>query len=229
MKKIALVVLLAVVGSAAYGQTQVLSRNAVGYVKITVRSNSLFVARNDFNGLTSALAISNAIGDQLPPNSQILLWNKSIQSWRPPIIKTAFGWGSAGSNVLSRGDSFFIKLPKSVPSNSYQVFFMGEVPDRNTTEGTGTTFNIFPGLNLNADSYPVSRKWTSTVMSAKLPPNSQILVWNETNQSYNAPIIKTAFGWGTSGNALTIDPGVGYWIRATGTVSFSETKPYTWP
>lgn len=232
MRKALLIALcICVVGSLAYGQTSnVLSRNAVGYVKVTVRSNTMFVARNDFETLgTAPLAISNAIGDQLPLNAQIILWNKSGQAWKPAITKTAFGWGSGGTNPLPRGDAFFIRLPSSVPSNAYQVYFMGEVPDRTKSTGTGTTFNVYPGLNLMADPYPVSRKWTTTVMSAALPVNSQLLIWNETNQSYNAAITKTAFGWGASGNALTLEPGVGFWVRTTGSVTFSEGKPYTWP
>lgn len=229
MKKIVVIALgLALVASVCQAQTQVLSRNAVGYVKLTVRSNTLFVARNDFEGLAATLVISNAIGDQLPANSQILIWNKVSQAWRAPITKTAFGWGGGGTNPLPRGEAFFIRLPASVPSNSYDVFFMGEVPDRNQPSGTGTTYNIYPGLNLTADAFPVSRKWTSTVMSVQLPVNSQLLIWNETNQSYNTPITKTAFGWGV-GNTLTIEPGVGFWVRSPSAVTFSETKPYTWP
>ncbi len=232
MRKALLIALcICVVGSLAYGQTSnVLSRNAVGYVKITVRSNTLFVARNDFESLgTAPLAISNAIGDQLPGGSQIILWDKVGQTFKSPIIKTFSGWGPQGSNRLARGDAFFIRLPSTVPSNSYQVYFMGEVPDRTKATGTGTTFNILPGLNLNGDPYPVSRKWTNTAMAGALPGGSQLLTWNETNQTYNSPIIKTFSGWGPVGNALTIEPGVGFWIRSTGTVTFSEGKPYTWP
>lgn len=234
MKKIALVTFLALAGSIASGQTQVVNRDVVGvagFVKVLAERGKLTLGCSDFDDRDSpgGLAISNAIGTQLPVGAQILLWDNVGQTWRPSITRTVFGWGAAGSNRLPRGSAFFIRLPASVPSNSYQVFFMGQVPDGSTPEGTGTTFNIVRGLNLKADPYPVSRKWTSTVMSAALPINSQILIWNATNQSYNSSITKSVFGWGAAGKALTNNPGAGFWIRSTGTVTFSETKPYRWP
>ena len=54
MKKIALVVLLALVCSIAYGQTQVLSRNAVGYVKILGEKGKLTLGRSDFEAMDAA-------------------------------------------------------------------------------------------------------------------------------------------------------------------------------
>ena len=67
MKKIALVVLLALVGSIAYGQTQVLSRNAVGYVKILGEKGKLTLGRSDFEAMDSAggIQVSNMFGNQL--------------------------------------------------------------------------------------------------------------------------------------------------------------------
>ena len=68
MKRIALVVLLALVCSIAYGQTQVLSRNAVGYVKILGEKGKLTLGRSDFEAMDAAggIQVSNMFGNQLP-------------------------------------------------------------------------------------------------------------------------------------------------------------------
>ncbi len=206
----------------------VTGRNAVGFARIHVRSNTLFLARNDFDSLTTAsMAISNVIGDQLPAGAQILLWDKAAQAWRTPITKSVFGWGTAGSNMLSRGDAFFIRLLASAPSNVYPVCFVGEAPDR--VGDTGTVLSVVSGLTLIGDPYPVSRFWTSTVISAVLPIGAQLLLWNETNQAYDVSITKSVFGWGSAGNAVQLHPGIGFWVRATNSFSFSESKPYSWP
>jgi len=89
--------------------------------------------------------------------------------------------------------------------------------------------SVSAGLTLSGDAYPVERKWTSTVAAATLPFGSQIIIWDEPSQGYGTPIRKTFFGWGTEGNALTTYPGRGYWIRNTNAVTWTETKPYTWP
>ena len=230
MKKILIALAAIAIGSQvaeAQLTNQVLSRNAVGYIKTTLQTNKLYLLRNDFVGLQAPLAISNAIGNQLPINSQVLLYNEANQTYKAAIIYTAFGWGTGGTNRLPRGEAFFVRMPAAAASNQYQLFLMGEVPD--TITAPTTTFNTVTGLNMDGYPYPTEARWTNTQYSKSLAINAQILTWNVTNQNYNAAVIKTAFGWGASGNALIIPPGQGFFIRSTNAVSFGEAKPYTWP
>jgi hypothetical protein len=231
MKKIVAIALGTIIaGSAAFAQSnQVLSRNAVGYEKFTVTTNKLYLLRNDFVGLGKSMSISNAIGDQLPANSQVILWDDSNQTYRAAINYTTLSkWGQRGTTELYRGMAFFIRTPASAPSNTYDVYIMGEVPDRFTASNTPMTSVL--GLNPDGIPYPVSDKWTNSQYAKSLPNNSQLIIWNEANQTYNAAINKTALsGWGTIGNATVINPGQGFFVRSTNTVSFNEPKPYTWP
>jgi hypothetical protein len=236
MKRIILTALgLAISVSAASAATNVvLSRNAVGYVRIDlIATNKLHLIRNDFVGLNAPIAISNALAS-LPPGTQVILWDKSNQVYQSAIIKSAnplVGWGPGGSNRLERGASFFIRTPNAATNvSTIPLFLMGEVPDKFTAPTT--TLTVVQGLNMVGYPYPVSRPWTNTTLAQQLPAGSQIITWNATNQSYNPAIIRPsnpALGWGPLGNALQISPGQGFFIRATNALVYSEAKPYTWP
>lgn len=220
---------LAVLASAATAQTNVvLSRNAVGYVKIDlIATNKLHLIRNDFVGLGAPIAISNALAS-LPVGTEVILWDRIGQTYRPAIVRTVFGWGVGGSNRLNRGEAFFLRTPNTATNvQTIPLFFMGEVPDKFTAPTS--TLTTATGLGLDGYPYPVQRQWTNTALAQILPVGSEIIIWNETNQSYNAAIIRTVFGWGAAGNALQIRPGQGFVIRATNSIPYSQVKPYTWP
>jgi hypothetical protein len=227
-KSLVLAAGLAILATSSFAQTQVLSRNAVGYVKVDLlATNKLHLVRNDFEPLNGPIAISNTLAS-LPAGSQVLIWDDANQIYLAPIIKTAFGWGPGGTNLLRRGQAYFIRTANnSTNVPSYPLYLMGEVPDKNTAPSS--TLSVAMGLNMDGYSYPVVQKWTNTQYSKSLPAGSQIIIWDNATQQYLAPIIKTAFGWGPSGNALTINPGQGFFVRATNSFVFSETKPYTWP
>lgn len=229
MKKALIIALGLAFASSAFADTNaVLSKNAVGYVKVDlIATNKLHLIRNDFIGLDAPIAISNTFA-ALPVNTEIIFWNKSSQSYRSPIGKTAFGWGSAGSNILPRGESFFLRTPSSATNTAqYSVYLMGEVPDQITSPTS--THSIAAGIGLEGYAYPVATSWTNTALAKALPVNSEIIVWNNAAQSYNAAIGKTAFGWGASGNALILQPGQGFVVRSPSAVNAEQAKPYTWP
>lgn len=230
MKKILLALLGAItLASISTAQTNVvLSRNAVGYVRVDlIATNKLHLLRNDFVGLSSPIAISNALST-LPVGTQVILHDKVNQVYKSPIVRTTFGWGSGGTNQLIRGSSFFIRTPNSSTNVPIiPLYFMGEVPDRFTAPTT--TIAVLPGNNFDGYPYPVSRHWTNMTYSQLLSIGSQIITWNVTSQQYNAPISKSAFGWGAAGNALILHPGQGFIVKTTNSFVWSETKPYTWP
>lgn len=228
MKKITLALLgLAFAGSCAFAQTnQVLSRNAVGYVKLQVETGKLYLARLDFEPLNGVpFTVTNLIGDQLPQGSGVLLWDGAAQSYLP-INKTRSGW-SPGTNVISRGESFFVRGPASGSSTGYTVFLMGEVPDRFTAPTT--TAPVYQGLGMFGFPYPVEVLWTNTTLAQGSAQGDGLLVWDAVGQTY-VPYNKTRSGWGTA-DSLVIQPGQGFWFRkgTAGTTNWIESKPYTWP
>ena len=228
MKKIALVVLLALVCSIAYGQTQVLSRNAVGYVKILGEKGKLTLGRSDFEAMDSAggIQVSNMFGDQLPDNTILYLWNREAAAYKTIAKAPRSGWAAAGTTRVARGQGFWIRVSGAAASNEYPVYIMGEVPDRLTSPTT--TVTGISGLNMFGFPYPVQGLWTNTDIALKAPVNSILYLWDQSNQAYKTYAKAPRSGWTTATN-LVLYPGQGFWLRNTGTFDWAESKPYTWP
>ncbi|MCO5045841.1 MAG: hypothetical protein M9935_11315 [Kiritimatiellae bacterium] len=227
--KLAVLVGALLLAGSAYAQTnQVLSVNAVGYVKVDlIATNKIHMLRNDFVGLDSPAVISNVLAS-LPVGTQVILWDKGAQAYRPAFNKTVIGFGANGTNPLPRGQGFIVRTPSSATNvATIPLYILGEVPD-SVTASTTTTY-VVNGINLEGYPYPVSTKWTNTALSAALPVGSQVVIWNPLSQSYAAAINKTVIGWGPSGNALSLNPGQGYFVRTSTNVVVNQVKPYTWP
>jgi hypothetical protein len=227
MKKLLIVLAgFAALGSVAFGQTnQVLSRNAVGYEALVVPSNKFNMVRLDFVNLDGATyTVTNLIGDQLPQNSSVFIWNRSSSSYIAEN-KTRSGWGP-GTNPITRGVGMFLKAPSGTGvSNQYTVYFMGEVPDAITSPTT--TISGITGVNLHGYPYPADVFWTNTGLAKNGQQNDTLYLWDITNQSYIA-YNRTRSGWGTGTNVI-LRPGQAFWYISTTTQTWSEVKPYTWP
>jgi hypothetical protein len=221
MKKLLIVTLVVLsVAAVAFGQ-QVLSRNAVGYQQLTITKTNLALIRHDFEPLNTQLAVSNVFAS-LPNGTRVSIWNKT-QTGYINISRGLGGWGPDGSNTLSRGESCWVLIPSTAASNAYQVFLMGEVPDRFTAPTT--TVTILPGMKLVGYSYPVDIKWTNTTLAKNSPVGTRISVWYGSSYSNYS---KGLGGWGPGTN-LVITPGMGFWVQLASGTNWAEAKPYTWP
>lgn len=225
MKKISSIAALALlVASASFAQTnQVLSKNAVGYIKMDI-PKGLTLAQNPFIALSSPIAISNTFAG-LPNSSKIAFWNGSSYN---TINRGLSGWGTGGSNVLQRGYAFWVSVPTTAASNSYTVFIMGEVPDSVTAPTTPVS--AIPGLNLLGNPYPVADKWTNMPFAKSAPNNSKLALWPSGGSAY-VTYNRGLSGWGAATN-VTIEPGQGFWVQypvSFVATNFSVVKPYTWP
>ena len=228
MKKLALALLgLTIVGSSAFAQTTgVLSRNAVGYVKVTIPKGKLELIRYDFEDITGrGTAITNVIGDQVPTDSTVLLWDYADPKYIAINKGSRSGWGTGGTNRLLRGQSFFLKIPATAASNEYQVYLMGEVPDK-TTAPTSTV-GVVSGLGMYGVPYPVSEYWTNTTLAKQAQNNDFMMIWD--GNQYVAYNKSSRSGWGAGTNVI-LKPGQGFWFKtASASSNWSVPKPYTWP
>lgn len=224
MKK--LVVMASVLTAmAASAQTNtVLSKNAVGYEKVSVVTGQLVLVRNDFNNIAgSPFTVTNLIGNALPTGSSVLLWDPVAQAYIAEN-RTRSGW-SPGTNVIRRGAGFFMSVPAAAASNQYDVYFMGEVPD--TTTAPSTTVSGVTGLAMFGFPYPVAQFWTNMNLAKNATSGDSLLLWDVQTQQYVAHN-RTRSGWGTGTNVV-INPGQGFWFKTTATQTWTEVKPYTWP
>lgn len=248
MKKILLLVLgVVMVGSLALGQTQVVSRNAVGYVKVDARSNGLTAASIPFNAFSNTIGGvfgSQLVGNSFPANAdQIMKWDKSLQNYQTYFKNNSGLWCNITNTLVETrdtlipGDGFWIKNRRLT---NQTVYVMGEVPDSFAGMRTSTTY-IVAGLSFISYSFPVERAISnltlfSTAVKNIFPANAdQIMTWDSARQGYNTYFAHTA-GWRnitntTQNTSDVIKPGDGVWYKRRGASGFTwnEVKPYTWP
>lgn len=225
VKKILISLASVVAATAAFAQTNtVLSKNAVGYVRITTEANNpgtLEFISIPFVRLDGTLhAVSNAFPD-VPNLTQIIRWDQANQVYLPTYQKAKGSWSTTGTNLFLQGESFFLRSPVSVGQTNY---LMGEVPSTGTN-----SVGIIQGVNFAAHTYPVDVAWTSTVLSASLGNTDQITLWDKTITNY-VTYQKAKGTWG-AGTNLVIKAGMGFFIRknTAGSLTWQQTKPYTWP
>jgi len=229
MKKLTAILLgTLIASSAALAQTnQVLSRNAVGYVKVNLQSNKLYLVTNPFVNL-------DGVGDPkltnvfsvLPGGTTVSIWNEADNQYDNYSRSSRGAWlDKAVTAQVRRADGIFIRYPKT---NAVDLFLMGEVPDRFTFPSNFVA--RVPGISMVGLPYPVSIRLTNTVMAQQVPGGTTISIWNpETTQYVNYS--KSARGaWLADAVTAMIQPGQGMVIRSTNAAnSWYENKPYTWP
>jgi len=223
MKKLILVAIMtAFVASLAQAQTnQVLSRNAVGYVKLNAEKNKLLLGRTDFIPMNGSYVASNIFGTAQWPNGTVVYtYDPSLPGYK--IDNKGFaGWST--NIVFTRGKGFWFKVPATAPSNNYDIFLMGEVPDATTAPDTTNT--VANGIAQIGYPYPADVYWTNTTLAKGSPNGAIVYTWDGTNYVLNN---KSFAGWANPN--LIITPGQGFWYKNNlATTNWVEVKPYTWP
>ena len=227
MKRILAAMGIALVGVTVSAQTnQVLSRNAVGYQRIDLPSSGFELVCNQFNQLDGSPSVLSNVLPAASNNTQVILWDQVAQQY-VTITRTKGAWGTAGSggtNPVDRTKGFFLRGPAGV---SQTVYIMGEVPDRLTA--TQTVSYAIQGFNALGIGYPVSMAWTNTTLAQSLPNNDQIIIWSSAVTNY-LTYTKSKNQW-NDGTNLVLRAGQGFYIRknSTGTNTWTQVKPYTWP
>jgi len=219
MKRIGVVIAILALVGVAYGQsTQVLSRNAVGYVRVAAAKGTLSLIAHNFVSIDgSTVTTTNLLADQAPANSVVYGWNRANQAYFSENYIGGFGW-FPGTNVLERGNGFWLKIPSGAASNSYDIYLMGEVPSETNLD------NIVDGITLSGYPYPVSTLWTNTDLAKSAAVGDKLYYWDGSYKTIN---YIDGFGWFPSD--VVIEPGMGFWYLTTNASLWQETKPYTWP
>jgi len=207
MKK--LVVMASVLTAmAASAQTNtVLSKNAVGYLKVDVPGTALFsLVGSPFVPLSPVNGPGTlTLQDVLPPTSgliksqiagsadKIYLWDNINAVYKIFAMKTngtyfsTSGYATNGpfNPAISLGEGFWLQSPSGV-ATSHSVYVMGEVPSQATA-----TNNIDLSFQFRANPYPVAGNLdliVNTNHGAKAAnvasQADQIYTWVQSNQSY---------------------------------------------
>lgn len=235
MKKITLMLAVVLVGSVVFGQSnQVLSRNAVGYVKVTAPRGNFALVRNDFNMLTGDPTASNLFGlTTFPTGTVLYIYDAAASQYNYETLASnkanKLHWGP-NTNLITPGQGFWIKVHEGAPSNDYTAFMMGEVPDRFTSP-TATVY-ILEGYNLIGYPYPAEVFWTNTELAKAAVTGDTLYTYTPSGYEYNQFASNKAQGLHWQVPTQILHVGQGYWFkRRTGAsgVQWDEPKPYTWP
>ena len=245
MKKVLLLTLAGVMSaSLAFGQTQVLSRNAVGYVKVDVLSNNLALCTLNFNAFDNHIGVvfTNQLtgGATFLASDQIIKWDVTNKAYIIYWKNTAGLWRRSGvtggtTDTIEPGESFWIK---NNHGSNQTVYLMGEVPDTLTAPTQELT--IVTNLSMVSYGYPTEIAITNLNMpdakgGATFLAADNIIKWNATGKTYITYWKSSSLGnWRKSGvsglTTDTIQPGEGFWYkRLSNNFIWVESKPYTWP
>lgn len=230
MKKLTAILLgTLIASSAALAQTnQVLSRNAVGYVKVNLQSNKLYLVTNPFVNL-------DGVGDPrltnvfsaIPNGGTVSIWNEASVAYDNYSKSTRGTWSAPSlTAVVKRADGVFLRMPTT--NSPVDLFLMGEVPDRFTAPSSFVA--RVPGITMVGLPYPVTIRLTNTVTAQQLPNGGTISIWNPDTAQYINYAKSSRGTWNAEALTANVNPGQGLVIRATNAASsWFETKPYTWP
>ncbi|NKB24726.1 MAG: hypothetical protein GKR87_10210 [Kiritimatiellae bacterium] len=233
MKSIITVLVVVLISSSvAVAQSNVLSANAVGYVRGAIPSNTgsgfnLFSwPFENIDGSTSTM--KTITGDaQLPVGSIAHIWNPASKTYSSETKSTRGGW-PLGGNPIMRGTTFWIEIPDTAATSAqHTIVFQGEVPS--TANGAASTTQSNIVLDAVAYPYPVDQLWTGTTAAAAAPNNSIIHIWDEGSQGYTSFTKSTRGGW-SSAAGVVIAAGKGFWLELpSSSIDWTETKPYSYP
>ena len=228
MKKMMLVMaasaLAAVVAASAQ---EVLSANAVGYVRRTIPAGKLATVAIPFVDMNSTnVGVefgTTTIAQEAPQDSEVMFWNETAQVWNQGA-KGPKGWAGAQSNyVVKPGEGFFMK---NNSTTDFEVTASGEVPG---DESLARAYAGASALSVLANPYPVDFNFGTSTLAAELPQDSEVMFWNETAQVWNQGA-KGPKGWAGAQSNTFVSAGEGFFIRMPGDGStWTQVKPYTWP
>jgi hypothetical protein len=224
MKKILLAsaLVLAIAVSAAVAQ-EVLSQNAVGYIKVPTIAGKFIAVAQPLNNMGKAENKfgETSIAQELPQGSTVFFWSPEGQGWSGGG-KSGKGWAPAQSNkVIAAGEGFFIKSPQDG-----EVTITGEVPDEPSLD------RVIPGggaFGSVANPYPVDFKFGESDVAKNASQGSTVFFWSIDGQGWSGGG-KSGKGWAPAQSNKLVQAGEGYFLKeAEGVTTITTVKPYTWP
>jgi hypothetical protein len=207
---------------------EVLSANAVGYIKKTLPADAKFIMVSvPLESMTETDTVfgRTSLAQEAPQGSMVYFWNVALQQWDLGN-KTSKGWAAAQSNrVVAAGEGFFLKGSNAAPT-AVDVTITGEVPD------TDPLVRAIPGSGAYgtlANAYPVDMKFGESDVAKNASQNSIVLLLERS---------PAAMGLGQQDlqglGGCSVEPrgeaGEGFFLREMGTVTtWTKRQAYTWP
>ena len=225
MRKVVVIAICAVLAASASYAENVLSQNAVGYVKVELSAGEVALVTHQFNDIDgNPQTPSTVVGDQMVTGSRLFTWNGSaydIEDYLAGTKSNPDAW-TPDTAAIEPGVGFFLEA-----ADAADVFLLGEVPADATIDLTaevGVTALGFP--------YPANEYWTNTLTASGANLTDRFFTWNGASYDiadYLADTKSNPDAWTNPGEIL--EPGEGWFYESTllaPRVS-AEVKPYDWP
>ena len=210
----------------ALAQSEVLSQNAVGYVKKSVPAAgglAIVVHSLDSMDTVNVVFTNTSIADELPRGSRAFFWTGLTWSFAEKSTKTGL-WTGLADKTLEPGEAFFLKTP-ATQLVEVVVTVAGEVPDSATLARTMSGSN---NLTSAGNPYPVSTVFTNTALSTNLARGARVYFWTGAAWSFAEKSTKTGNWTGLADKNL--EPGEGFFVKnPSNDLPWTVDKPYTWP
>lgn len=235
MKKTLILMAGALIASVVVASAQeVLSANAVGYIKKTLPASGKLIALSiPLNNMTEASNVfgRTSVAAEAPVGTWVYFWDPTLQVWNGGAKSAAGGgrWAAAQSNkVIASGEAFFMK-GAATNTVSAEITITGEVPEDTSLA------RALPGsgaLGTVANPFPVDFKFGSSTLALNATPGSWVYFWDEALQVWNGGAKSSAGGgrWAAAQSNRVVLAAEGFFLKEAGTVvSWTNAKPYTWP
>ena len=230
MKKtlwIAMVGALAASVIAASAQ-EVLSANAVGYIKKTLPANAKLIALSaPLDSMTESTIVfgRTSIAQEAPVGSTVFFWDPVLQVWSGGG-KSTKGWQAAQSNrVIASGEAFFMK--GAVGDIDREITITGEVP------ADAALTRAIPAAGLLGtvgNPFPVDFKFGTSSIASNAAVGSTVFFWDSALQVWSGGG-KSTKGWQAAQSNRVVLAAEGFFLKdlAASGYSWTNSKPYTWP
>jgi hypothetical protein len=196
------------------------SVNIVGFSKITAEKGKLIMVSTAFKSMDgSFLKSSNVFGGQgLPTATKVHAYDPTSGQYITDSLNYLGKWGT--NITYNGGMGFWLSIPVSAPSNSYDITFLGEVPLENQASNT-----VYTGLTMWGFPFTASVLWTNTVLAKGSGTGDKLFTFDSATGAYIANS-KNYLGKWTYPD-MVISPGQGFWYSTTRSLFTNiENKPY---
>lgn len=227
MKKFAWILVAMLIASSAFG-ADVLSKNAVGFVKIGIDAGQYEALSIPFNGddPDGILWPETTIAKDAANGSAAYFWDGT--KWVGGTLTknaTRTQWNiNVRSRKIKPGEMFFYR-----PATNQTATISGEVPDEATLDVAVLSGGSYSAVG---NPYPVSVMWTNTPIATAANNGDAVYFWNGTTW-IGGTLTKnnTRTQWNINVRSREVEPGKGVFFRAASGDAKRVTfdRPYRWP
>lgn len=205
--------------------------NGVGYTQIPMYRGCLHLVSLPFDPISGGYGIENLLSGArcgLPAGSKIYRWNAAAQTYHTSaetlVNMSGLRW-LPGTNVLERGQAFWIQIPSEAAQPTYTLNLFGKIiPVTNDISALPAGFSMvgFP--------YPVDYPLTNTTLSTASGGGDKLYAYDPTNdphwRMFTWVNIPAPPHWTPDTFVFPFGGGV-FLIRSTAT-NWSQPRPYSW-